>query len=77
MGSEHEDIAVADCFADSSHNVAARNAAAQLVAYQVAFYVACLLRGFEAKPVPQPPAILVVGAGFVGMTVIEMLVDNG
>lgn len=71
------DIAVTDCFADSSHNVAARNAAAQLVASQVAFYVACLLRGFEAKTVPQPPVILVVGAGFVGSTIMEVLLTHG
>ena len=71
------DIAVTDCFADSSHNVAARNAAAQLVASQVAFYVACLLRGFEAKTVPQPPVILVIGAGFMGSAIMEVLLAHG
>lgn len=69
-------IAVTDCFADSSHNGAARHAAAKIISSQIAFYVACLLRGFESRPIPVPPVILVVGAGFIGTSVIELLMAH-
>ena len=71
------DIAVTDCFADSSHNSAARHASAQLVSAQIGFYVGCLLRGFEARVVPLPPNILLVGSGFIGSSVVELLMANG
>jgi len=70
-------IASSDCFADSSHNGAARHASAQVISSQIGFYVACLLRGFEARQIPTPPNIVVVGAGFIGGSVIELLMSNG
>ena len=70
-------IASSDCFADSSQNGAARHASAQVISSQIGFYVACLLRGFEARQIPTPPNIVVVGAGFIGGNVIELLMSNG
>ena len=71
------EIATSDCFADSTHNSAARHAAAQLIAAQVGFYVGCLLRGFESRAIPAPPAIIVVGSGFIGSNVLTLLMENG
>ena len=69
------DIAGKDIFDDKTNLNASRIAASTVISQQIAFYVACALRGFYNRLVPAAPLILIYGGGLIGQRVIDTLVS--
>lgn len=69
------DIAGKDIFDDETNLNASRIAASTVITQQVAFYVACALRGFYNRLVPAAPLILIYGGGLIGQRVVDSLVS--
>ena len=67
------DIAGKDIFDDETNLNASRIAASTVITQQVAFYVACALRGFYNILVPAAPLILIYGGGLIGQRVVDSL----
>lgn len=67
---------VSDCYEDISATVSSRAATFDIIAYQVLFYLQCVLRGFlNVGNREHPPSILVCGAGHLGSVIIKKLLD--
>ena len=62
---------------DETFGLISRNELSKQVANQICFYVYCALRPFLTSPKqsPIPPTILMIGTGFIGSTVLKMLID--